>query len=67
MTGLTLSFSSKIHFLDSQLPEYLRVKAFALDKTLHFVSAKPSVPCPEVSWPNLDFWYCSLQTKQIAH
>ena len=55
MTGLILSSSTRIHFIDSQLPKYLKVKAFAFNKTLDFVSTKPSVPCPEPSWPVLDF------------
>ena len=55
MIRLTLSSSCKIHFIDSQLPEYLKVKAFAFDKNLLFVSTKPSVPHAEASWPVLDF------------
>ena len=69
MTGLILSSSTKIDFEDSQSLNYLYVKAFAFNQTLHFVSAKPSVPHAEASWPVLDFWYYSLclQTKQIKH
>ena len=57
----------QIHFVDLQLPEYLKVKAFAFDQNLLFVSTKPSVPCAEASWPVLDFWYYSLHPKQIKH
>ena len=64
MTGLILSSSTKIHFVDSQLLEYLRAKVFAFDKNLHFVSAKPSVPCAEASWPVLDFLNYSLQNTK---
>ena len=35
----------------------------SLEYLNHFVSAKPSVPCAEISWPVLDFWCYSLQTK----
>ena len=45
MKRATLSFSCKIHFIDSRLAEYLRVKAFAFDKNLNFVSAKPCSLC----------------------
>ena len=40
---------SKLHFVVSQLPKYLKVKAFAFDKTLHFVNTKLSVPPAEAS------------------
>ena len=64
MTRLILSSSTKkIHFVHSKLPTYLKVKVFAFDKTLHFVSTKPSVPYAEASWSVLDFWCYSLQTK----
>ena len=54
-------------FHDSQLPEYLKVKAFAFNENLHFVSTKPTVPHADASWPVLDLWYYTLQTKQIKH
>ena len=57
MTTLTLGSSFKIHVVDSQLADYLRVKAFVFDKNLHCVSTKPSVPHAEASWPVLYFWY----------
>ena len=34
--------------------KYLKVEAFAFDKTLHLVSTKPSVPCAEASWSVLE-------------
>ena len=43
MTRLILSSSTKIHFVDSQPPKYLKVKASAFGKNLHFVCVKPSV------------------------
>ena len=58
---------SKIHFVDSQLSKYLKVKAFAFEKTIHFVSTKPSAPCAEASWSVLDFCCYSLQTKTNKH
>ena len=67
MTGLTSSSLCKIHFVYSQLPEYLKERAFAFDRNLHLVSTKPSVPCAEASWPVFNFWYYSLQTRQIKH
>ena len=44
-------------------------KAFAFDKNLHFVSAKPSVPCAETTWPVLDLWCfkCSNKNKQMLN
>ena len=62
-----LEFLNHNTFCRLTINKYLEVKAFAFNKTLHSVSNKPSVPCQEASWPVLDFWYYSLQTKQMKH
>ena len=58
-----LSSSTKNTFCDSHPQKYLKVKASAFSKNLHFVSVKPSVTHVEASWPILDSWCYSLQTK----
>ena len=58
------SSPSKIDCLGSQLPKYLRAKAFVFDKTLHFVSTKPTVPHEEASWSVLDFGVTVFRQKQ---
>ena len=64
---IDLSSSTKLHFLVSQPPNYLKVQASALGKNLCFVSVKPSVVHAEASWPVLDSWYYSLQIKPNKH
>ena len=61
-----LSSSTKIHFVDS-ITKISKVKASAFSKNLHFVSVKPSVTHAEASWPVIDFWGYSVQTKTNKH
>ena len=65
---MDLEFLNQNYILQTHNYQNIKSKAFAFNKTLHFVSTKPSVPHAEASWPVLEFGVTDfIQTKTNKH